>query len=410
VITLEDWALIRRLAAEGVPKARIAERLGISRTTVIKAVNSDAPPRYERSPGATSFTVFEPRVRALLDQTPDMPATVLAERVGWTGSIRWFSDNVRRLRPEHRPVDPADRLTWAPGDAVQCDLWFPPRRIPLEDGSTKLLPVLVITAAHSRFMTGRMIPTRKTEDLLLGSWELIQQLGRVPRRLIWDNEPGIGRGQRRAEGVASFMGTLATKLVLLPPRDPESKGLVERRNGWFETSFMPGRTFGSPADFNAQFTDWLTRANARVVRTIKAAPTDLIGAARGGMLALPPIPLHLGWRNKIRLGRDYYVRLDTNDYSVDPVAIGRMVDVAADLERVRVRAGGRVVAEHPRIWARGTTLTDPAHVEVAGWLRKQFQQPRAAGVAAGDDLARDLSDYDRAFGLGNLASDVEEIG
>lgn len=127
---MEDWALIRRLAAEGVPNARIAERLGISRTTVIKAVNSVAPPRYERAPGPSSFAVFEPRVRALLEETPDMPATVLAERVGWEGSIRWFSDNVRR--PEHRRIDPADRLTWAAGDAAQCDLWFPPRKIPLE--------------------------------------------------------------------------------------------------------------------------------------------------------------------------------------------------------------------------------------------------------------------------------------
>jgi len=84
---LEDWALIRRLAAEGVPKSRIAERLGISRTTVIKAVNSSTPPRYERTPGPTSFTVVEPRVRELLEQTSDMPATVLAERVGWMGSI-----------------------------------------------------------------------------------------------------------------------------------------------------------------------------------------------------------------------------------------------------------------------------------------------------------------------------------
>ena len=370
---MEDWALIRRLAAEGVPKARIAERLQISRTTVIKAVNSDAPPRYVRTPGPTSFTEFEAHVKALLQETPDMPATVLAERVGWTGSIRWFSDNVRRLRPEHRPVDPADRLTWVAGDAAQCDLWFPPKKIPLEDGTTKLLPVLVITAAHSRFTTGRMIPTRKTEDLLLGSWELIQQIGCVPRRLIWDNEPGIGRGPRRAEGVAAFMGTLATKLVLLPPRDPESKGVVERRNGWFETSFMPGRTFTCPADFNTQFTDWLGKANARVVRTIKAAPIDLIDTDRAAMLALPPIPLHLGWRNKIRLGRDYYVRLDTCDYSVDPQAIGRMVDVAADLERVRVRLEGRLIAEHQRVWARGMTITDPAHVETAARLRKQFR-------------------------------------
>ncbi len=402
---MEDWALIRRLAADGVPKAEIARQLGISRTTVIKAVNSQAPPRYERTPMATSFAVFEPRVQALLKDTPDMPATVLAERVGWTGSIRWFSENVKRLRPEHRPIDPADRITWAAGDAAQCDLWFPPRRIPLEDGTTKLLPVLVITAAYSRFMVGRMIPTRKTEDLLLGSWELIQQLGRVPRRLIWDNEPGIGRGHRRAEGVATFMGTLATRLVLLPPRDPESKGVVERRNGWFETSFMPGRTFKSPGDFNDQFTDWLTKANGRVVRTLKSAPVALIEADRAAMLPLPPIPLHLGWRNRIRLGRDYYVRLDTNDYSVDPTLIGRIVDVSADLDRVRVRCEGRVVTEHIRVWARGTTITDPAHVETAAWLRKQYQQPRAA-VGDRDDLARDLADYDRAFGL---AIDAEGI-
>jgi hypothetical protein len=80
----------------------------------------------------------------------------------------------------------------------------------------------------------------------------------------------MGRGQRRAEGVTAFMGTLATRLVLLRRRDPESKGVVERRNGFFETSFMPGRRFTSPGDFNAQFTDWLVRANSRCVRTLNA--------------------------------------------------------------------------------------------------------------------------------------------
>ena len=181
---MEDWALIRRLAAEGVPKAQIARRLGVSRTTVVRAVASEGPPRYERRPAPTSFTPFEARVRALLAEEPELPAVVLAERVGWTGSITWFRQNVKRLRPEHRPVDPADRLTWEAGDAAQCDLWFPPKKIPLEDGTSKLLPVLVITAAHSRFMLGRMLPTRTTADLLLGSWELLGQFGRVPRRLI----------------------------------------------------------------------------------------------------------------------------------------------------------------------------------------------------------------------------------
>ena len=203
--------MIRRLDAEGVSKAQIARRLGISRTTVTKAVASDRPPEYRRTPVETSFVMFEPRVRALLRLTPDMPATVLAERVGWKGSITWFRQNVKRIRVEYLPADPSDRLEWLAGDAAQCDLWFPPRKIGLEDGTARLLPVLVMTCAHSRFTLGRMIPTRTTEDLLLGMWSLLQHLGRVPRRLIWENEAGIGRGKGLADGGAGFAGTLANK-------------------------------------------------------------------------------------------------------------------------------------------------------------------------------------------------------
>ena len=235
----------------------------------------------------------------------------------------------------------------------------------------------------------------------MGSWSLIEGFGRVPRRLIWDNEPGIGRRGRLAAGVAEFCGTLATRVHQLKPRDPESKGVVERRNGFFETSFMPGRSFDSPADFNDQFAEWLERANRREVRTLKARPIDLVDADREAMLALPPIPPTVGWANQIRLGRDYYVRVDSNDYSVDPTAIGRHVTVTADLERVRVRLDGRVVADHARVWARHMTVTDPAHVEVARVLREAFSRPRAV---IDDPLRRDLADYDRAFGVDGLRS------
>ena len=395
---MEDWALIRRLVADGVPQRQVARSLGVGRSTVERALASDRPPRYERPAVPTSFTPFEPLVRQLLATTPEMPATVIAERVGWTGSITWFRDNVRRLRPEHRPVDPADRLTWLPGDAAQCDLWFPPKRVPLEDGTGVLVPVLVITCAYSRFTLARVIPTRHSQDLLLGMWELLQQLGRVPRRLIWDNEAGIGRGKRHADGVGEFAGTLATTVQRLKPYDPESKGLVERRNGFLETSFMPGRTFASPTDLHAQLTAWLTIANARVVRTIRARPVDLVDTDKAAMLPLPPVAPAVGWVNRVRLGRDYYVRVDSSDYSVDPVAIGRLVDVTADLSRVEVRHEGRLVAQHDRAWARGRTITDPAHVAAAKLLREQYQAPRPV-AGHHEELSRDLAEYDRAFGL-----------
>jgi hypothetical protein len=38
---------------------------------------------------------------------------------------------------------------------------------------------------------------------------------------------------------------------------------------------------------------------------------------------------------RIRLGRDYYARVDASDYSVDPTVIGRLLDVHADLNRFR---------------------------------------------------------------------------
>jgi transposase len=409
---LEDWALIRRLhTGEGLPQAQIARQLGISRNTVAKAIASTDPPTYSRAPVATSFGPFEQQVRDLLDHTWSMPATVLAERVGWTGSASWFRENVAAIRPEYAPTDPADRIVYHPGDQVQCDLWFPEPRIPLGDGTTVMLPVLVMVASFSKFITAVMIPSRTTADLLAATWLLLAtQLGAVPRRLIWDNETGIGRRNHLAAGVGEFCGALATRLHQLKAYDPESKGGVERINQYFETSFLPGRDFTCPADFNHQMGDWLPKANTRTVRALKARPVDLLDADRAAMLALPPLAPPVGLRLRIRLPRDYYVRVFGNDYSVDPVAIGSIVDVVADLDLVTVHLGLRLVAQHPRSWGNALTITDPVHVTTAARLRETFGKPRPV-PDTGEVVLRDLADYDVAFGVDldtSIDTDIEE--
>src|SRR5689334_22366162 len=113
--------------------------------------------------------------------------------------------------------------------------------------------------------------------------------------------------------------------------------MVERNNGFFETSFLPGRAFASPADFNDQFGDWLaTRANTRTVRSIHGRPVDLLETDRQAMTVLPPAAPSVGLTHRVRLARDYYVRVDTCDYSVDPRMIGRFVDVTASPTTVEV--------------------------------------------------------------------------
>lgn len=103
-----------------------------------------------------------------------------------------------------------------------------------------------------------------------GMWALIAGVGAVPKSSVWDRESAIGGTGRVSEVAAVFAGTLGTRIVLTPSRNPEFKGMTERNDGDLETSFLPGRELASAT----------------------------------------------------RLGRDYSVRVAGNDYSTHPSAIG----------------------------------------------------------------------------------------
>jgi transposase len=408
VITLEDWAEIRRLdRSEKLSQAAIARRLSLSRNTVAKALNAEAPPRYERKRSVTSaWAQTEPAVRVLLGKFPTMPATVIAERVGWTGGHSWFAENVARIRPEYAPADPCDRLVHLPGEQVQCDLWFPGQLVPDHGGVLRSFPVLVMVAAYSRFIAAMMIPSRVTGDLLAGMWQLLSEsIGGVPRTLLWDNESGIGQRGRLAEGVAGFCGVLGTRLIQARAYDPETKGLVERANGYLETSFLPGRVFTSAADFNAQLREWLISiANRRTHASTRLVPVEELAADRVAMAELPPVAPVTGTTMTTRLGRDYYVSLGGNAYSVHPEVIGRMITVTAGLDRITARCGERSVADHQRIWGTAGLLCDPEHLAAAAVLREQFHnRPATAAHLQVDVEIADLGAYDALFGTGEVA-------
>jgi len=383
----------------------IARRLGLARNTVREALASEVPPKYERAPAGSKVDAFEPRIRSLLTEFPDMPATVIAERIGWEHSASVLRARIAQLRPLFRPADPADRTTYEPGQIVQCDLWFPGKVVPVGPRATLIdPPVLTMVAAFSGFIMALLLPTRTTGDLVAGMWALLSGLGAVPKMLVWDNESGIGQHRRLTVGARSFAGTLGTRIYQTAPRDPEAKGVVERANGFLETSFLPGRTFADPADYNTQLAEWLPKANSRLLRRTGQQPGVRVVADTAAMGALPPVAPAVGTSMRVRLGRDYYVRIAGNDYSVNPTVIGRFVDVHAGLERVVASCAGTVVGTHVRCWASRQTITDPAHVEVAAELRAAYQARTAATrgpvAATGTEVGlRALSDYDELFAL-----------
>ena len=413
MLDVENWAEIRRLyRAEGLPIREIARVMGVSRNTVRSAMASDGPPKYVRLRAGSVVDAAEPRIRELLRAYPSMPATVIAERIGWGRSIRVLSGRVAELRPAYLPPGPASRTGYAAGEVAQCDFWFPEIRLPVGFGqvrTAKRLPVLTMVTGYSRWLAGGLIPSRHAEDLFAGWWRLIAALGAVPRVLVWDGEGAIGRwraGKPELTGECqAFRGTLAAKVIICKPADPEAKGLVERFHDYLERSFLPGREFAGPADFNAQLAGWLAVANTRIRRALGCSPAERIGADRAAMLALPPVAPATGWRSFARLARDHYIRLDSNDYSVHPAVIGRRIEVTADLDRVRVLCEGRMVADHERIWAWHQSVSDPAHVEAARLLRRE-RITIVRPPAEADVQIRSLSDYDTALGLDSASPPV----
>jgi hypothetical protein len=245
-----------------------------------------------------------------------------------------------------------------------------------------------------------MVPTRAAHDVLGGMLQVLGQFGAVPRKAVWDQEGCIGAWRQGRQVLTrefqAFRGTLGMGVVLCGPADPEAKGIIERNNGYLETSFLPGRRFDDVADFNAQLTGWLRRANQRVHATTRVRPAEAMLEDRGAMLGFPPVLPDPAWRFSTRLPRDHYVRVDTNDYSVNPRFVGRRVEVRVTLDEVQVTCDGVDVGRHRRCLAKHQSLLLAEHART---LRAMRAEAIVAAAFADAVEERDLSVYDRATGV-----------
>lgn len=400
VINVEDWAEIRRLHfAEGISIKELVRRTGRSRNTIRAALRSETPPRYERVRREWAVDAVDGEIRALLAEHPRMPATVIAERIGWGRGMSQFKRRVSELRPLFVPPDPVQRTEYQPGELAQWDLWFAAADVPVGFVQTARLPVIVGVSGYSRHIVARMIPSKKVHDILGGHLRCLVELGGVPRKGVYDNEPALasrhGGRAKPTEAFDAFRGALGMGAYFCKPGDPEAKGMVERAIRYLETSFLPGRVFLSVGDFNAQLWEWLQIANERQHRTLRCSPADRIVEDRRAMMPMPPVLPETAWRFGTRIGRDHHVRVDTCDYSVPPRVIGRRVEVRVDLDEIVVSSAGEVIARHSRSLVKHRTITESVHV-----IERDAMRVVAAAITDdGGVEVRDLSAYDRALGV-----------
>ena len=113
-------------------------------------------------------------------------------------------------------------------------------------------------------------------------------------------------------------------------------------------------------------------------------------------MAFPPVLPDVSWRFSTRLPRDHYVRVDTNDYSVNPRFVGRRIDVRVTLDEVTATCDGTEVARHRRCLAKHQSLLDVDHARVLRAMRAEAHVTPTLETAVEE---RDLADYDRALGV-----------
>jgi transposase len=368
VLDVERWAELRREHfVRGVGIKELARRYGIDRNTVRRAVRAQEPPRYRRPPAASKLDPFKEEIHALLRQDPRLSGVrvrELIEPLGFVGAKTIVDDYLREVRPlfEHRRT--FQRTVYRPGEVCQFDLWHTSTEVPVGHGQTRPGYVVVAALGYSRAGAGAVIFSRQAPDVLWGMGRCLWSLGGIPSLLVWDREGCLhAGGGRPTERYAAFCGELKTGWLFCEPSDPQAKGVVERLQGYIETNFEPGRRFANELDFQLQLDAWFAKANARTHKTLRCRPIDRLVEERAAMSALPAAELDLDERIVTRVPADPHVRVDTNDYSLDPGLVGRRVEVRISQREITARCldTGELACRHERSFAKHRTITALEH-------------------------------------------------
>jgi transposase len=379
VVGVELWAEVRRMyRVERLSIREIQRRTGLHRRTIRRALVSEEPPRYRRPPAASKLDPFREWVCEQLQADPRIPSQRLREmaiELGYEGGKSIFDDFIRGLRPRFLVRRTFQRTVYRPGELVQCDLWEP--REPVAVGHGQLRRGWVVTAelCWSRVIAGALIFSKEAPDILWGLGRCLGRIGALPEKLVWDREAAIGAGGRPTEDFAAFCGRLEVGWIILERGDAQAKGALERSHRFMRTNFLPGRRFANELDFQGQLDAWCEIANRRLHRTTRAVPAERAVTERELMRPLPAIP-DLDRRFVARVPQQPYLRVDRNDYSIDPAFAGRRVEVRVSQREISAIAldSGALTCRHRRSFAGGLTFTDPAHQTELERLRARRRQ------------------------------------
>ena len=387
----------------GCSTREIAQRLGLSRNTVRKYLNTpEAILPKARKRRASKLDPYEEYIERRLSEGLENCVVLQREleNLGYQGG---YSLLKKYVSPHRRPCPaPATvRFETEPGEQGQVD-WGSFTYVD-EKGHKRRLWAFVMVLSWSRAIYVEFVRRADTASFIQCHANAFEYFGGVPRRCLYDNAKVVtlGRdGEGRTEWnrrMLDFSLRLGFELKLCQPYRAQTKGKVESGVKYVRGNLWPSIRFTDDADLNQQAVEWCDAvANRRIHGTTHQVPSELLVTEQHHLAKLPERTALAPYLREDRtVARDGYISWEGSRYGVHWKWVGATVQVGQRSGTVEIWSGDQRIAVHPRAQSVGQRFTMPGQWE--GLPRGDGRPARealAVQVPVGEVERRSLEVYD----------------
>lgn len=364
MLGMEEWMEVRDLKRQGHSIREICRRTSYSRNTVRKILREAGPVRRARKKRFSKLDEYKTYLKNRYEKT-GLSAVRLAEEIqgmGFTGSVDIVRRYLKELDSQRIPEKATVRFETPPGEQSQVD-WAEVGWFRDDNGRMRKVYAFVMVLCFSRMLYMEFTLGMRIEELIRCHQNAFEYFGGWTHTILYDNMAQIRLPSGRLNPLmADFLTHHGIAPKTCQPYRARTKGKVERTIRYLRGNFLKGREFADLADVQVQGTHWQEEvANKRIHDTTKQRPIDLFREEK--LVPLGSAPMYfLSRRLERTVSAEGFVHVSGSRYSVPPLAVGKRVVVEQGEQRIVVRSGEIIIAEHERAREAGECVADPRHV------------------------------------------------
>lgn len=357
------------LERQGLSQRQIAKRLGISRNTVKKFIESQGfPERHQYRLRKSQLDPYKDNIEFWLNEDPEYKATWIYDRLcnlDFSGSYEIVKRRVRKIKAEKQRVAYM-RFETEPGFQAQVD--FGEFQVENPDGTIETLYLFAMILGYSRKIYGEFIDRCDLPSFLDCHIHAFDYFGGVPDEILYDRMKNVYIG--KVAGKKKFNSTLlgfalhyGFKPEVAPSYAAWVKGKIERPYHFIREGFWRGYGFICSATANRDLLRWLQKKDERVHGTTHEVVSLRFNREQPHLNPLPPSAFDTSYRIYRKVFKDCTVRFECNSYVVDHHLVGKGVLLRVKNQQMRIFDNDRLIVSYTIPEGKGHLVQDPRFYE-----------------------------------------------